>query len=225
MHKRGLNNKDLDKIGKKLFESTRSSGVDIDQVVSNPHLYDMVRARIAANVENPDQETVRSLGFNWRYAAVGTILMIVTAGAAMLFLTGNKPNSSSALVVEQVPEVIPVSQARPDHPPKPMFSKLPSGRAFQTSNKAKALRTINKKIESRPKPEQVHLPQNEFYALSFAGDMEETAAGGRIIRVDMPRSSLFAMGVDVPLENGREMVKTDLLIGSDGMTRAVRVVE
>jgi hypothetical protein len=61
--------------------------------------------------------------------------------------------------------------------------------------------------------------------LSFAGDLEETAAGGRIIRVDMSRSSLFAMGVDIPLENGREMVKTDLLIGSDGMARAVRIVE
>jgi hypothetical protein len=65
----------------------------------------------------------------------------------------------------------------------------------------------------------------DFYALSYAGDPNETERGGRIVRVDIPRSTLFAMGVDVPLENETETVKADLLIGSDGVTRAIRVVK
>src|SRR5438874_326484 len=69
-----------------------------------------------------------------------------------------------------------------------------------------------------------HEPAGEFYALSTGYDQDETTGGGRIIRVDMPRSSLFALGVNIPLENDAEVVKADLLIGSDGMTHAIRVV-
>jgi hypothetical protein len=67
--------------------------------------------------------------------------------------------------------------------------------------------------------------EGDFYALSYAGDPNETERGGRIVRVDVPRSTLFAMGIDVPLENESETVKADLLIGSDGVTRAIRVVK
>ena len=67
--------------------------------------------------------------------------------------------------------------------------------------------------------------EGDFYALSYAGDPNETERGGRIVRVDIPRSTLFAMGIDVPLENETESVKADLLIGSDGVTRAIRVVK
>jgi hypothetical protein len=46
-----------------------------------------------------------------------------------------------------------------------------------------------------------------------------------VIRVDVPRSTLFAMGFPVSLENESPTVKADLLIGPDGATRAVRLVE
>ena len=67
--------------------------------------------------------------------------------------------------------------------------------------------------------------EGEFYALSFAGDPNEAERGGRIVRVDIPRSTLYAMGVDIPLENEAETVKADLLVGNDGVTRAIRVVK
>jgi hypothetical protein len=66
---------------------------------------------------------------------------------------------------------------------------------------------------------------DDFYAVSYAGDPHETERGGRIVRVDIPRSTLFAMGINVPLENESATVKADLLVGSDGVTRGIRVVE
>ena len=65
----------------------------------------------------------------------------------------------------------------------------------------------------------------EFYPLSYAGDPSETARGGRVIRVDMSRSSLFAMGVDLQLENESDSVKADLLVGPDGVARGIRLVK
>jgi hypothetical protein len=48
---------------------------------------------------------------------------------------------------------------------------------------------------------------------------------GRVIRVDLPRASLISLGVNIPLENDKQIIKTDLLIGPDGVPRAIRLVE
>jgi len=66
--------------------------------------------------------------------------------------------------------------------------------------------------------------QADFYALSYTGDPAETDAGGRIVRVEMPRSSLFALGINLPLENDDGPIKADLLIGRDGSTKGIRLV-
>ena len=65
----------------------------------------------------------------------------------------------------------------------------------------------------------------EFYPVTYAGDNGELARGGRVIRVDVSRATLFAMGINVPLENESPTVKADLVIGPDGVTRAIRLVE
>jgi hypothetical protein len=225
MQRRDLNKNELDAIGQKLVESTRLGSVDVDLIVADPHLFDTLRARIAANTGQGSPTAVRSFTATRRFTAAAAVMaMVLVIYVATLGLL-NKENSVSAVVVEQVPEAVPVTARPDDHPPKPMFRKLPSGRAFQSRSQVKAEKPLYKKPVQKADTEPSALPEGEFYALSFAGDLEETAAGGRIIRVDMPRSSLFAMGINIPLENGREMVKTDLLIGSDGMTRAVRIVE
>ncbi len=68
-------------------------------------------------------------------------------------------------------------------------------------------------------------PDIEFYPITYTGDLNDTVRGGRVVRVEMSRASLFAMGINVPLENGAEVLKADLLIGPDGVTRAVRLAK
>ena len=68
-------------------------------------------------------------------------------------------------------------------------------------------------------------PANQFLPVTYTGDGGESAKGGRVVRIDVPRSTLFAMGFNVSLENESPTVKADLLIGPDGVTRAVRLVE
>jgi hypothetical protein len=63
----------------------------------------------------------------------------------------------------------------------------------------------------------------EFYPISYAGN--ETLAGGRIVRVDLPREQAFAMGIRVPLENDSDTVRADIIVGPDGVPRAVRLVK
>jgi len=72
----------------------------------------------------------------------------------------------------------------------------------------------------------IQVPANDddsgFYPVSYAGN--EALAGGRIVRMDIPRAQAFAMGIRVPLENDSETVRADVIVGPDGVPRAVRLV-
>lgn len=48
--------------------------------------------------------------------------------------------------------------------------------------------------------------------------------GGQLVRVEMPRSALASFGLPVNLERADERVKADVLVGDDGMARAIRFV-
>ena len=76
----------------------------------------------------------------------------------------------------------------------------------------------------KPKKPPVENFAGEFYALTNAGNLED-AAELKIIRTELSRASLFALGVNLPIENETEKFKTDLLVGSDGVARAIRFVK
>ena len=227
MKKRDLDNKTLDSIGRKLIERANPRSNDIEKIISNPHLFSSVRNRIAANGSPSLNEQTDSLALlfirrNTAAFAVGVLILSIATIALRVF---RSENTFLAVTKVQVPDVIP-EVARPEVPPDPFVGKLSAGRAFDIEIPAEksVVRTAVKKVE-RPPAHKTHEPVGEFYALSTAYGQDETAGGGRIIRVDVPRSSLFALGVNIPLENDAEVVKADLLIGSDGMTHAIRVVK
>lgn len=47
---------------------------------------------------------------------------------------------------------------------------------------------------------------------------------GRVVRVELPRSALVSMGLPVNMERTGESVKADVLLGEDGVARAIRFV-
>ncbi len=46
-----------------------------------------------------------------------------------------------------------------------------------------------------------------------------------MVRVEMPRSAMIALGFTVPAERAEERVQADVVLGSDGLARAVRFLE
>jgi hypothetical protein len=221
MQNRNLNKKALDKIGRHLFESSASASDDIDAIVENPYLFDRVRARIVADqnarpavaIQEP---RVRFFGRNAVVLASIAGFIVAVFGALSLF----RPDANLIEVKRvQIPDAVP-EVARPEVPPQPFVGKLSAGRAskadFKVENAVPNRRRARRQAEAEP--------EAEFYPVGYTGDPAETAGGGRIIRVDMKRSSLFALGINLPLENENETVKADLLVGSDGVTRALRIV-
>lgn len=63
----------------------------------------------------------------------------------------------------------------------------------------------------------------DFFPLASGGD-QAPMESGQVIRVQMPRSALIAFGVPVNIERADVPVKADLLVGEDGLARAIRFV-
>jgi hypothetical protein len=47
---------------------------------------------------------------------------------------------------------------------------------------------------------------------------------GSLVRVELPRSALESFGLPMNMERAGERIKADVLVGSDGLARAIRFV-
>lgn len=224
--RRKSNNQMLDAIGRKLLRSEAGRMPQIDKIVSDPHLFARVKARIA---EDANPKAVSSFSSFWSLLVRPQSLAITGLASVLVLAVGalNLLNTGRGVAAVNEPQDSPkkADVARPVIPPQGIpESKLSAGRALK--NEFRAEKAVVTKTAPRTSVPRVTMDADgEFYPVSYTGDPAETASGGHIIRVDMKRSSLFALGIPVPLENGAETVKADLLVGSDGVTRGVRIVK
>ena len=49
--------------------------------------------------------------------------------------------------------------------------------------------------------------------------------GGQIVRVELPRSAMASFGFPINMDRYNEKVKADVLLGVDGLARAIRFVQ
>jgi hypothetical protein len=63
----------------------------------------------------------------------------------------------------------------------------------------------------------------DFLLLRY-GDDHAPMESGEVIRVQVPRSALITLGLPVDVEHADDPVLADLLIGEDGLARAIRFV-
>ncbi len=214
-----LDKNQLDEIGKALVRADAVSSLDVESIVADPALFDSIRARIAA-----DKPVVLKRRTYVRPGIAAFASLTVVAAFTFVFVSLNtKPGEVAVQQVPVTPKTVD-NIARFTEPDRVIDNERPPVvqqiRANRTSNRP----IVKSNGPKLPEAQQVRYESN-FYAVSYAGDPHETERGGRIVRVDIPRSTLFALGVDIPLENEAEVVKADLLVGPDGVTRGIRVVE
>jgi hypothetical protein len=63
-----------------------------------------------------------------------------------------------------------------------------------------------------------------FMALGYAGPLNPQD-GGQLVRVELSRSAMLSMGLPVNMDRYDERVKADVLLGADGLARAIRFVQ
>jgi hypothetical protein len=64
----------------------------------------------------------------------------------------------------------------------------------------------------------------EFISLVADAPAAPPLESGQLVRVQVPRAALASLGVPLNAERGNEPVKADVLLGGDGLARAIRFV-
>ncbi len=230
MQKRKLDNQTLDAIGKRLLLSSRLTEGEIDRIAIAPGSFDGVLSRIGNAETGKDKVGRMGFLFAHRTLAASSLAAILCVFVVAIVLQQNSGSLVSSKPVERS------VKARPNFTPQVEYVKgFTSGRAelLPDESLSDGTPTVQNAVQRevrKPQPRILRASysqnsENNFVAVTYMGDSGESARGGRVVRVDVPRSTLFAMGFDVSLENDSPTVKADLLIGPDGVTRAVRLVE
>lgn len=223
--KRGkLTNREIDELGKRLVRAGKATDSEIDNIVSDPRLFNGVLTKIAVELEAPRKSRPR---FGWK-PAVATAAVLVFVSVSLL---GYFRFSGTGEPIVSKPRVLPPIYVVNEKPFKPDI-KLPEPEQ-PANDRPKAVHAImTKPVEDMPAPKvrgtqtaPVQQAEQDFHPIGFRERAEDAAIDGRIVRVEMPRSALFALGVDLPLENGTRAVKADLLVGADGIPRGIRLVD
>lgn len=228
--------KKLENIGRGLFAAGALRESEIEKIAAREDLFSGVLARVKAAPAPIEAEPFSFARFVRRHElGLGVALAAVLCVGVLGLYLQVQPDEISlrdvpAPAVQQVSAVVDVAAQENIQ----FVAPAPGQDRVIDEPEVTARPAPERTIYRQPRPSVQTRPQRaslneaeepEFYPVTYAGDNGELTRGGRVIRVDVSRATLFAMGINVPLENESPTVKADLVIGPDGVTRAIRLVE
>ena len=171
----------------------------------------------------------------WLVAVAAALLVVM--GVTAMWLGSDAPRETVADNTPQkkVEETAPIGPAGPTDPAGSTGPAVPAPkevehRAVNDTVRRQAPKPIKRNVEPRKRPEtqMANHASNEI-ATDFIplGDANTLVLqdGGQIIRVKLPRSTLIRFGFPVNMDRYNENVKADVIVGVDGLARAIRFVQ
>jgi hypothetical protein len=193
-------------------------------------LREAFRATVAAPCEpavaKSDAGSYRWL--RWAAAAAAILLVALIALTAARLRNGEtQDQKKEAQQKEEQPAGAPggVDQ-KPEYEPHHVAEvrdRTQSGGAPQSGRRGGRRSSSNKKTRPVEAPESSTEIATEFIPLMH-GEAMTPSDGGQIVRVEMPRSALVSFGLPMNMERGGGRVKADVVVGNDGLARAIRFV-
>ena len=65
---------------------------------------------------------------------------------------------------------------------------------------------------------------NDYFPLTYL-DSSTAMESGTVVRIELSRSALISLGLPMSIEHADGLVKADLVVGDDGVARAIRLVQ
>jgi hypothetical protein len=111
-------------------------------------------------------------------------------------------------------------QNHPENPPE----ALAKGQRASRIHSAKVVRSSARGGRRRtPSVRERADDAGEFFPLTFVAK-SGPAEFVQTVRVEISRSMLLSMGLPVNIDRGEGLIKADIIIGEDGVARAVRII-
>lgn len=166
--------------------------------------------------------TVRSR--SWPRWALAAAAILIAFGLIVYRAIQNEPQKDNAVITEKTPtpqpSVKPEEQVVKENGEPEMRRGLRAPRPRRGNRPRLNKPFIIDSITAYAKDSEY---VTDFFPLAYGG-YQRPMQSGEVIRVQMPRSALIAFGLPVNIERADVPVEADLLIGEDGLTRAIRFV-
>jgi len=169
----------------------------------------------------PSAVTIRTSDRRWIYAAAGVAALVIIV-------------TLLALNASRIPNPQPPEKAKIETPVKPDETtampepKTPtSDRKLATNKKTQRLQHRGVTSQRLAQPQLTPSATNEIATDFIPLTSREALAqmdGGQVMRVELPRSALMSFGLPMDMERATERIKADVVVGNDGLARAIRFV-
>lgn len=171
-----------------------------------------LRARIEATLAEKATPKISPAQPLWRFGLVAASVLIV-AGLIGWFAFGTR----SAKPRQQARTETPTPSATPEPQPSPVLARE---EASQPATPRSQRRVRHRAIDNNSEESEV---VTQFFPLREGEDL--TALDSmRLVRVELPGSALSEVGLPVAFEAANTSVKADVVLGDDGLARAIRFV-
>jgi hypothetical protein len=168
----------------------------------------------------------------WAAAAVAAAAVIVFAVMLPLW-RGPAPNTQQSVAVKAPGVETPGETPRktPSETPKvapvvpPLGIEQPTGVSGRAHGKQRALRPGSPRVvTANPNLTVARNTINEYIPLTYLAAATAIDTG-TIVRVQLSRSALVRLGLPINIESSSETVKAEVVMGDDGVARAIRLID
>ena len=194
-----------------------------------------LREAFRATVAAPRERAGANIGsgpyywLRWAAAAAAILVVALIALTAARLRNGETqdPQKEATQQKEEQPNGAPGGvhqELKPEpHQVAGVHDGTQSGNPRQSSRRGGRRISLNKKTRPAEAGDRNTEIATEFIPL-IHGEAMTPADGGQIVRVEMPRSALVSFGLPMNMERGGGRVKADVVVGNDGIARAIRFV-
>jgi len=207
----------------------------IENVLRNEFRFHAGRVGSVAGITFPARPArpvgIASSRLAWAMAAAAALLMVVAALIAK-WRRPELPSSAQLQTAGQTEHVAP-SERQGTAAADTTRQKHPQAQSVKKTSPASAKRAPSRKSNSKTPPSNL-LRRNpddalasDFIWLPYGSGLP-LDDGWAMVRVTVPRSDLVSLGVAGPLNSelaSTETLKADVVLGEDGLARAIRFVQ
>lgn len=210
----------LDRVREELLLAVRVDEDEIAATASSPDLYCRLRVRIAER-----RPTRRRALVSWPNFAGGLVngqRIAILAGAAVILLLLGVAASLRYFKPSSVPEIakpVPATVPSPPRETEPQPEQT-AALAGVPPEHEQSRRMSHQRRHFDGRSTEV---ATDFLPLTYVDPASQQS--GQIVRVKMARSTLIAFGVPMNMERSGELIMADVLVGDDGLPRAIRFVQ
>jgi hypothetical protein len=142
-----------------------------------------------------------------------------TAAAAVIVVVG-----VTALLLSTQPTGQPIAPGLDPNPAAPDARPSVERPPALTPPSKKSVRPERPRVARTPRRSRDGEPISDFVPLTYVAQ-SAAVESGQVVRVSIPRSTLISLGLPMNIDRAGDVVKADLVVGDDGVARAIRLVQ